>query len=51
MAPSITMMRSSMILLITSNAAVGLTGSTHFAYLGTGGSSDAGLGAILFSVV
>jgi hypothetical protein len=36
MAPSMTMMRSFMILLIWSNALVGFTGSTHFAYLGTG---------------
>src|SRR5210317_1659069 len=50
MAPSITMMRSFMILLIVSKAAVSLTGSTYLAYLGTGGSSDAGLGAILSTV-
>ena len=36
MAPSMTMILSSMILLIMANAAVGLTGSTHVAYLGTG---------------
>ena len=44
MAPSITMILSSMILLITSNAAVGLTGSTHLAYLGTGAVGKEGEG-------
>ena len=43
MAPSMTMMRSFMILLITSKVAVGFTGSTHLAYFGTGAAREGGV--------